>query len=481
MTESAIIDLELQVPLAPTQEAFVESTAPIVALIGPEGEGKTYAGFAAVLRHAQAHIDDDLPVRCALIRDTHENIKTKTRTSIDKAIAAIARLNNMPEFVSEFRWMNDSKILRCDSLGLIIDLFGADDNASVAKLQGGDMWSFIWLEEPAPMYAGNNAGMPKAVFDAALSRAARGIGTSGNMRLQITMNPADEDHWTFETLVKSPYKKGNSEFPEIYTETFHIPYGENPTRTDLQRQATKAAYKNDAALYARLVQGKFAFVQIGVAVTPEYRDHHHFVRPGVPWDLRVVPGAVGFRGWDGGHNPTCVIGQIAPQGGLNFIHAFVLPHAGMRQLIEQIVLPCINLHYREVKEWIDTGDPTLETGDQGDITKSAAHQINTLLNAQFQGASHWPAPREAMKNALTKIYDVPYVRVGKHAEALHKALRGGWHFERLKSGQVLKDKPVKDHHSHPGDCFGAICLKLLGHQQKEKRPPRKAVNTRIYG
>ena len=69
--------------LSPTQSAFVHSSAEIVMLMGPMGEGKTYAGLIAVMRHAQRC---GRSIRGALIRDTFQNIKLSTIPDIKEVL-----------------------------------------------------------------------------------------------------------------------------------------------------------------------------------------------------------------------------------------------------------------------------------------------------------------------------------------------------------------------------------------------------------
>jgi hypothetical protein len=458
-----VIDKNIVFPLTEPQRQFVRSPAPIVALIGPEGEGKTYAGFISLTIHAAERMKGQL-LRVAIIRDTFENIQTKTIPSINKAISTIAQHNEFPGYVQSWEWSRGGKRLICQAPRIEVDLFGADDLASISRLQGGE-WSLIWIEEPAPMYEGNSAGIPRGVFDACMSRAARG---GGAMRLQVTQNPADEDHWSHDVFISAPIMRPDWA-PKMWTDVINILPGSNPARTDEMRQASVAAYRNNAALTARYIGGKWAFVQVGEKVTAEYYDsiegrpHHYANRP-----IPVIPGALGFRSWDGGHNPTCLIGQVSPAGRLHFIHGFRGELIGMKQLIESSVKPTIAAYYAGVTQWIDTGDPTLSTGEAADIEQSPAKVIEKAFNTTFQGASHWPAVKEPMKAALNLAIDgKPYVQIGSECEILHKALRGGWHYLKMVSGEVIRDKPVKDKHSHPGDCFGAICLKLLGNEVRK--------------
>ena len=74
---------DLVFELSPTQKAFVLSDAHICHLIGPMGEGKTHAGIAAALWHAKRC---GVPIHAALIRDTHQNIKTSTVKSIQQIL-----------------------------------------------------------------------------------------------------------------------------------------------------------------------------------------------------------------------------------------------------------------------------------------------------------------------------------------------------------------------------------------------------------
>lgn len=429
-------------PLTPFQEQAVKSPAPIVFLIGPEGEGKTYSLFVALNYHAANSMNGQL-LRAAIIRDTFENISTKTIPSIQKAIGFLAEKNKFPGYIQSWVWSRGGKRLICKAPRIEVDLFGADDLASIARLQGGE-WSFIGIEEPAPMYQGNSAGIPRGVFDTCVSRAARG---GGAMKLFVDQNPGDEDHWTHEAAITAPIMRPEHA-PMIWTETVNIPPGSNPARTEQMRQATVAAYAGNSALTLRYVKGQWAFVQMGEKVTPEYHDnidghpHHYTGKP-----LAVIPNAMGFRSWDGGHFPTCVIGQVTPSGRLHIIDCFRGEHIGMKQLIDTMVRPAINLRYSGVTDWLDTGDPTLETGDNSDIEQSPARVIEKEFKTSFQGASHWPAVLEPMKSALNLTIDGrPYVQIGSGAEIVHKALRGGWHYLTTNADQVIRDKPVKDIH-----------------------------------
>ena len=185
MTPRASSKHDLVFDPSPTQDAFVNSAAHIVMLVGPMGEGKTFAGVFGLIRHA-ARCGRD--IRCALIRDTHQNIKISTCPDIKEI------LGHFVDFKDDYKKMiiHSQPKVECD-------LFGIDDQAAMSKLQG-PQYACIWLEEPAPIIAKANAGLPRGVFDLSIARASRQAKTQ--LRVQITQNPADEDHWTEDIFNK---------------------------------------------------------------------------------------------------------------------------------------------------------------------------------------------------------------------------------------------------------------------------------------
>jgi hypothetical protein len=446
------------IPLAPTQAKFVRSNAPIVAIIGPEGEGKTYSGLAAALYHAQFRMGGK-PLCGAIIRDTFENVKSKTVDSITKAVAKIAEVNSDRAYMRSWHWHDGYKIL-LGPHGIKFDLFGANDPGDRTRLQGSDKWSFIWIEEPAPMFAHNNSGIPHYIFDDAVSRAARG---GGAMRLQITMNPADMDHWTFDRLKKRPIMHP-PETPSIFTEVFHIPYGENPARTNLQREATRAAYRNDPALTARLVHGEFCDAFVGEAVIPEYQPRTHRAQESLP----IIARARGVRFYDGGLCPTCIVGQITPSGRLFLKKTFRGKNIGMKQLLTSEVVPYLAHEFKGVKSWLDVGDPSLKNREQSDSDNCAAKTIEEILAPYgctefIPGLSPWEPRRETLKAAMNEMRDgLPWLQIDPEDHILHKSMAGGWHYLVDSSGKAMKDLPVKDEHSHAGDALSYGVTELLG-------------------
>lgn len=237
---------DIHFDLSPTQYRFVTTDAQIAMLTGPMGEGKTHAGVAGLIGHA-ARCGRD--IRTSLIRDTFQNIKTSTIPDLKEILGSWVRFSD-----------GLKKMVIMTSPKVECDLFGIDDEASISKLQG-PQYACIWLEEPAPIYEKANAGLPREVFNMALARSARQSGTA--MRVQITQNPADEEHWTSELIEKPEEYMVAEDGQVIRKAVFQIPKGENRYLNPIARAANMAAFKDDPAKWQRYVEGEIATVHMG--------------------------------------------------------------------------------------------------------------------------------------------------------------------------------------------------------------------------
>jgi len=465
--------------LSPTQLSFVQSRAHINHLIGPMGEGKTHCGVAGLIYHAA---DCGINLRAAIVRDTHQNIKTSTVTSIQEILGDWVTFKD-----------NYKKMYIRTRPSVEVDLFGIDDPASISKLQGPE-YGLIWLEEPAPIHERANAGLPKEVFDLSLARCGRQKGSKP--RLQITQNPGDENHWSTD-LIESPEDFMVAEDGTIIQKrTFRIAKGENTHLTALQRAMNMAAFKDDPGKWARYVEGNIATVQIGKSVTPGYAPHLHFSQRILP----VYPNVQCVRAWDGYQHPCCGIAQYNPQGQLVIHDVLTGDGIGVQEMIEEQLMPLLasskyagkipfaRQSYREEAPWRDVGDPSMRTPDQSTSRVSAARIIEEKLQTRFEsGPTRWPNRLEPMTHALKRMINggQPAIVLSASAAPLHKALKGGWHYKTDNSGHVMGKLPVKNEHSHPGDMFSYLIAQLMPFSvQKEfKRMEKEARMSRAmsYG
>ncbi len=438
-----------------TQHKFITCKDILVVLVGPQGEGKTFAGALALLHWAQKwKAKGKAPLRACIIRDTHENIKRMTIPSMMAVFSGIADFSN------------ESKRMTTTDGSLVCDLLGMEDEGAISKLQGAE-YAFIWLEEPAPMVERSNAGLSLNVFNVALSRVARQMLKEHEElgltpRLQVTMNPADEGHWTYNEFIENP-RFPHPQYPGINMSLFNIPYGENKRLSSIARMTAAAAYSKDQALYARYVEGRWAYVAIGSAVTPEYNETLHRSKH----ELVPLRGVPIWRGWDGGLNPSVVFLQVTPSGRLFVLDTLVGDNIGMQQFVRSMVKPLLARKYRDFKSkdlWRDVGDPALCQREQSSSNIWAAKVIEDELNTFFEpGERSWLPRVESVKAALNMMVSgEPAFQLSVSEVFLHRALRGGWHYRTDTNGRPIRDTPIKNMHSHPADALSYVLARVLG-------------------
>ncbi len=443
MTKPREIQPIKRIELSPTQLAFVNSTAIVNVLYSNTGEGKTYAAIIDSMIHAERQ---GVPIRGAIVRDTHQNIKTSTVVSIQKAL--------IPAFgIKSHLFKDDFKLLTIFSNPRVtLDLFGIDDPTSLGKLQGPE-YAWIMLEEPAPIAGAGrtNAGLSEDVFNAALVRCTRQEGTVG--RLVVPMNPADEDHWTWRRFFEDPAVDPDN--PLITRAVFRIKPGENTHVSELSRQAVRSAYKNDPSSLLRYAKGEFAPVYRGIKVTPEFdRQGHVHDAPLIPH-----PGLVGFRMWDGYGNPVCHMGQITQTGRAVFIDSFIIENSDIRVLIETKVLPAMGSPKwkDKCKAWRDIGDFTMMTHDQSNIQEAAGKVVETQLHTIFErGPTKWEIMKIGLGHALRLKNESGHhmIVINPENRLLAKALDGAWSYKTDNSGNKTSTIPNKNTiWSHLGDAF----------------------------
>ena len=424
--------------LSDTQQDYVNSDAVVNAIISNTGEGKTYASVVAMIFHALRCGRD---IRAAIVRDTHENIKNSTVRSIQQVF------EDAPELI-EFK--NDFKQLTIKTTPKVeADLFGIADPGALGKLQGPE-YSFIWLEEPAAMSDKSNAGLSEEVFNAALVRCARQKGTLA--RLQISMNPADTEHWTYKRLVEA--EQIDPDNPLITKRVWFVPYGDNPHVSDVSRQAVKAAYKDDPQAYCRYVLGQFAPVYMGKKVTPEYNPLIHLS----PTPLSPAKGLISFRLWDGWHNPACIMGQITTIGRLVFHDAILMEGGDIKSLIENRVQPLLESpRWKDKpKAWRDIGDFSMRQPDQSNRQQCAARVVEEMLDTLFESGPHrWELIRDGARRGLNRmIQGFPAIFIDPvNCKVLNKGLSGAWHFKTNNAGEITAKVPAKNDVSHVCDAW----------------------------
>jgi len=441
--------MDLKFDFSPTISDFINSTKVITILIAPLGEGKTFGCIGAMIAHAKRC---GVPIRCAIVRDTLENIKLSIVPSIQEFFQEVPQAYR---FKNEFKELTIFSTPRVD-----VDLFGIDDPASLGKLQGSSAYTLIWLNEPAPIADKCNAGLSVDVYRNAVIRAVRHTGTPG--RLIVDMNPADESHWTYQEFILEP--DYDPEFPLIQKQVWHVPYGENAKLKQESRQAAMKMYANSPAEYARYVKGEFAVIYRGEKVTPYYKRDIHLL----PYPADPVKGLESVRLWDSWGSPACVLGQVTMIGRLIIYNCCLIEgNSDIRTLISTQVDPLLNSpRWRgKARSWRDIGDFTMAMRDQSNVEESAKLVIQRHFKNRFEpGPSTWKMVKQGMDGMFEThglIQGLPSIQLDPGgAKLLDRALNGAWHYPVDNAGNRSREKPKKDSASHIGDAFANGCAVL---------------------
>ena len=490
MTDTLVLDVptsdqeNILCDLTETQYYFSEDDSRHVWLEGSAGEGKTYGAIAALFKHRTRMVQwyevhhpgkPVRPMQVAIIRDTHVNICMNTVKSIQRAFPGLFSFkDNMKRMFQRGVDIADMNAWYEKPLGdppswIDANLFGMDDLASLDRIQGGE-YDIIWIEEPSPILSKGNNGIREEVF---LVCAARLRGSESPKRLQVTMNPGDEEHWTSR----------QQDDPLPNTAIYRIKRGENKHFSDFDRLMTQKAYAGRADLTARFVEGRRAKVYDGVAIVPEFNETLHVAKEWILPDpqLEVI------RFYDGGLNPSVVLAQITNSGRLFILDSLVGQNMGMTQMIETKLKYVLGRpRYQRVKKWRDTGDPALVQREQSDSDHTAARIIETLLKTTYEpGISSWEVRREALKWLCTQspggvpmLQVSPRISEGERINWIKNGFAGGYCYRVTPDGRVLRDVPDKTSvFSHPCDAV-SHGVAHIWFRPKEKQYPKPVQSQR---
>jgi len=419
-------------------QAITEPKAREILVVGARGDGKTIGAFGAMLRHAQIHAEQGfpLPTRWMSVRDYHERHRTTTVRSLKNELWHGVWQVTKDDHLATARI--GGKVL-CE-----VDLFGIEDKEAMERLKME--CHGVHFEEAAPSAVlVDSSGISEAAWIMALTSQRKPTYCHPAI---ITENYPDEDHWTWQRFVVKQHPG---------TAYFRIPPGEMASAA--QRAEWARATEGRPDLYDRLVAGKPGGLLLGQPVTPEYEEGVHYQR-----NLPPLPGGDVWIGADFWHHPAVAVALPTSLGQFQFRLARRLDNADIGALCEEILLPWMSANIPLARRIYFTGDPTGETGDQSDRSKSAMRRMQGFLpQAQWIRVSNDPDEREAaLKVHLRRKLSTggPAIALcGPETWELHKALSGGWH--KSKSGLVVKSGP-EGAHSHVADAAAYVALAFFG-------------------
>lgn len=453
----------------PTQRAFIESRAEADLFASRKGEGKS-----AGLCWAAYYFTHHNPGATGLVlRDTWENLQ---RTTLEEWFTWFPDGIYGQWLGSEKCWYWNTKRTGLDGKVYFMGAAGQGDAQKIASMPLG----YALMDEPAPAAAGQDGigslGIDEFIFNTVYAQLRQ-----PQMKwyaLKLATNNPDESHWTFTRFVRPGTPANAKKVAGVNM----APMQESGFRCWQTREAENIAnlpkgyyerladtFKGRNDLLRRFVEGKFGFQSKGKSVTPEWSDELHLTQ-----GLEPVKGLPLKLGWDGGHNPTCIISQVTPLGDWLILDSFVGDGFGMYELIDTIVKARILDRYewvvnKPVQFLMHTGDPNLETGSEslhGSAQHAALSSAHRVILSELGGS--WTAGPVDIAHRIDPLQAVlRKQRQGRglvlvdrdNAQDVWFALRGGWHYRVSRSGVV--GGIVKDKHSHPGDATGYLAAKLF--------------------
>ena len=460
------------VAFAPQASAFIAEilagTATEVLGDGPRGSGKTHAvpGALAGLAELRARAGETGPLRALWLHDSLVNASIKTGRSLESAV-----------WGGLWTLRDDRRVagLVVGGVELVLaDFVGTHDEAGQERLRAE--CHVVAVEEVVPSLD-ESGGVEERKYELALTSARL---PSRRCVAMLTTNPGDVDTWPFQRFIEGGGRPGCVRIP--------IPASDRMSPAEVA--ALRRTFRASPDLERRLALGEWSSLSLGEVVAEGYDAVLHVA----PDPLVVSPNHQLAIGWDGGHTPSAVIGQLI-HGQVRIYAALNDMKAGVLQLIEEQVAPWLIQH----APWARHGggglthvyDPSMATASQSDIRESAERVIReTLRGGMVKGPVAWSPRREAILRVTAPRTEGGVVPLAispvRETELLRTALGSRWYYARTPDGRVDRSRPRKPNSPYAdiGDAAAYLCGWLLpgtdqAYEKPKPRPP--LVYTRILG
>ena len=380
-------DMVCPVALAPAaSRAVVEAIAgPAEELLlhGERGTGKTIVELVIAMLVAKRHLQAGYPgpFRVLWLHDSLLSASIKTARSME-----------LPLWGGCWTLHEDRRAAKCSLAGRVlvqVDFVGCVDEASAQRLRASA--HLILGEELVPSLS-DGQGITEAQYELALSSMRRqDVETPRRVAVSST-NPGAPDHWAYRRFLQDGHPR----------QTLAIRIPPEDRLTPEEHAALDQSFASNPTLQRRLARGEWVMLELGASVAEGFNEHVHVSRTPLTPDPHYLLGV----GFDGGHSPSAVVGQIIG-GQLRIYAALNGMGIGMLQLLEQQLLPWLHEH----APWalaqyggalVNIIDPNLATPSQHSITESGEKIILEKLGGQIvPGAVRWGPRREAINTAET--------------------------------------------------------------------------------
>lgn len=437
----------------------VAGTSAEILMDGPRGSGKTQAMPAVLAALAELHARAGflLPLIVLWLHSSLTNAKHKTVPSLEQ-----------PHWGGHWTFRDDQQTAVFTIGGTVMVMahfVGVTDETSSERLRGEA--HMVLAEEVIPSLD-EGGGISERHFDLAKNSAR--LPTRRRIAVAVT-NPGDVDTWPYRRFIEGGGRPG--------CVRCRVPASDRLTPEEVRQQIDDFAGSPDLA--ARLGRGEWSALRLGEEVAEGYDAVLHVASE----PLIVSNNHQLAIGWDGGHTPSAVIGQLI-NGQVRIYAALNDMKAGVLQLIEEQVAPWLIQH----APWARHGggglthviDPSMATGSQSDIRDSAERVIrDTLRGGIVKGPVAWSPRREAILRVLAPRTEGGVVPLAispvRETELLRTALGSRWYYPQTPDGRVDRSRPRKPNSPYAdiGDAAAYLCGWLLPgtDQTYEKPKPRQ--------
>ncbi|HWP34497.1 MAG TPA: hypothetical protein VNM66_02775, partial [Thermodesulfobacteriota bacterium] len=328
---------------------IVAGEAAEVLIDGPRGTGKTQAVPAALAALAELHAraGEALPLRVLWLHDSLVNASLKTGRSLEA-----------PLWGGLWSLRNDrtTAVLTLGGTEVVVaDFVGTRDEAAAERLRAEA--HVIAVEEAVPSLE-ESGGVEERKYELALTSMR--LPTRRHVAIVVT-NPGDVDTWPYLRWIEGGGRPGCVRCP--------IPASDRLSEAEVA--ALRAAFRESPDLERRLALGEWSALKLGEVVAEGYDPAVHVA----PEPLRPDPNHILVIGWDGGHSPSAVIGQLIG-GQVRIYAALNALKVGVLELIEDQVIPWLAqwapwARRQAAAALTHVIDPSMATPGQATITESA--------------------------------------------------------------------------------------------------------------
>lgn len=468
-----------------TLEQYVFHPAPVSAIMGPNGSGKTTASFIKALICSMAvppsPVDGVRYARGAVVRDTYRNLETNTIPSW---------WETFPKELGKWKGggggepgahtmdlrLEDGTLLHLEVIFVAI----GDHNVK----QFCDGLQITWC------FVNGMDVMPKELLQYMRPRLGRWPPPQHRpadwkgfvkywRKLFADMNAPDLDNWTVEAFMEKP--KPSYKF-------FRQPGGLDPDAenlTNLPEDYYSILLDNEVWWVNRFVHNKLGFGRDGTPVYGDYDDVLHVSKQPIKFDRSRTL----YFGVDGGRDACAILGQKSYNGRMRVLREFIPERRMGAKQFGKWFLDRLAEEFPDVTKLMGFGDPAMfnpnDIDDDNVWAEIFANTADLAIGRNFKEApsNEFTARKGAVDDLLREQEEgTPMLVLDPSCLTLRRGFMNGYRYAATKThgDDVESPDPVKNKFSHPHDalqylCLGASDYRIVRGLKARSGPPKEEI------